>query len=429
MSSRRGAVLIIVVGLSAMLVSLALAYLARARADASETSALLADAQARVMLHAALMYIQEGSRIGWSSAAKETAPVNGSGWREGTSFDALGQRSVSSLPSGVIDAGGEAYGWTDVRNGWLGPIGPRYISAGSPGDGHIPEPGWWSGYRPFPEDGQLGTATWPMPGSVLRVAMDVPEVPPYAVSMTTTPNPFFPIELHNYGTSAWNTSWNSTWYVDANTQIWAPIWGSPQMQGLLYPQPVMDRWDGSGNQDFRTGRLVDPSNPASGTLWRERTQQRAWFRIYREKLGDHDGDGAPYYDRVRISQRLAGGSHVAKNWNVFIVAAGAGATMGFRNWAEVTAANRTALFGDEAFFDELRRTEAIQWWRVEWTAITGGWDSEFYEATWYNGDWNENLRRSMAKSQRWAHPRTFGGNFKWVQRLDPPADWIRNGEW
>jgi len=427
---RSGAVLIVVVGLAAMLVSLALAYLARARADANETSAILADAQARVMLHAALMYLQEGSRIGWSSKARETSPTSGSGWRETASFDGLGQRGVTSLAGNVTASGGEAYGWTDVRNGWLGPIGPRSINNGGAGDGYIPTPTWWTTYRPLPEDSQLGAAVWPMPGSVLRVPMDVPELPPYAVSMTTTPNPMSPNELANYGTAAWDTSWNTTYHIDTNTQIWANVWNNPQNVGHLFPQPVADRWDGSGSQDFQTGGLIDPSNPGSGLAYKERTKQRAWFRIYRETLGDHDGDGAPYYDRVRISEKVSSNRFVSKNWSVFVVTAGAGATMGFRNWAEVTAANSQALFGgNQAFFDELRRTEAIQWWRVEWTAITGGFTSDLYEARWYGGDFNETQRNDMVKSQRWAFPRTFGGNFKWVQRLDPPASWIRSGTW
>lgn len=425
---RRGAVLIIVVGLAAMLVTLALAYLARARADANETAAVLADAQARIMLHAALMYVQEGSRLGWSSAAREIVPVSGAGWRENAAFDALGQRGADAIGAAVSDAGGEAYGWTDVRNGWLGPIGPRHIYGGA---GAIPTPRWWSSYRPLPEDTQLGAAVWPMPGAVLRVTMDVPEVPPYAVGLDTTPNPFFPMEMSVYGTPAWDTTWNNKWYLDTNTQVWANLWNNPQMLGHLHPQPVMDRWDAAGAQDFQTGTRADPTSATSPLVYLERTRQRAWFRIYREKLGDHDGDGAPYFDRVRISERTAAGTHANKNWSVFVITAGAGSTMGYRSWAEVLAAGAEAIFGgDERFFEELRRTEAIQWWRVEWTAITGGFNaSDLYEANWYSGDVNETQRRSMVKSQRWDFSRSFGGNFKWVQRLDPPADWIRNGTW
>jgi hypothetical protein len=420
--TRAGAVLIIVVGLAAMLVSLAVAYLARARADAAETSAILADAQARVMLHAALMYIQEGSRIGWSTRALEVSGGGGGGWREEATFDSLGQRRVTSLGNGVTNFGGEAYGWTDVRNGWIGPIGPRVIANGASGDGYIPNPTWWSGYQPFPEDGQLGSSVWPMPGSVLRIASEVAEVPPYAVSLNTTPNPFFPI-VNTWGTPAWETTWNSTWHTDTNTTIWGPIWGNPQMIGLLHPQPVMDRWSG-GTEDFQTGKL------SGGTLSViERTRNRSWFRIYRERLADHDGDGTPYFDQMKISERV-GGSHVNKNWSVFLITVGAGATQGFRDWSEVTSSGASALFGgDQAFFEELRRTEAIQWWRAEWSAVTGGFDANLYEGNWYGGNLNESQRRSMVKSHRWATWRSFGGNFKWLQRLDPPADWIRNGTW
>ena len=90
-SHRSGTILIIVAGISALLASLALAFLVRNQSDANESDAFLQEAQARIMLVAACSYIQEASRIGWDDKAN--------------------QSSVHM----------ETYGWIDVRDGFLGP--------------------------------------------------------------------------------------------------------------------------------------------------------------------------------------------------------------------------------------------------------------------------------------------------------------------
>ena len=86
---RSGTVLIIVAGLSALLASLALAFLARQRSSQQETIWFEQDIQARIMLTAACSYIAEGSRIGYDNL--------------------LGPNHI------------EAYGWIDVRDGSVGP--------------------------------------------------------------------------------------------------------------------------------------------------------------------------------------------------------------------------------------------------------------------------------------------------------------------
>lgn len=81
-AARRGALLIVVVGLVSVVMAIALAFLARMRADGEEGIRFGQDIQARVMLTSALMYVQETARIGW---------------------------------------GDETYGWRDVRDGMVGP--------------------------------------------------------------------------------------------------------------------------------------------------------------------------------------------------------------------------------------------------------------------------------------------------------------------
>lgn len=93
--SRHGALLVVVAGIAAMFAGLTFTYLLRMRSDVEESRILLREAQARVMLNAALAYIQESSRIGW---------------------------------------GREAFGWCDVRDGQPGPrdaSGMPLVSAAS----------------------------------------------------------------------------------------------------------------------------------------------------------------------------------------------------------------------------------------------------------------------------------------------------------
>lgn len=87
--TRHGTILIIVAGISALLASLALAFLVRMRSDMQESQLFLAQTQARVMLGGALSYIGETARLGWDDPATPEHE--------------------------------EAYGWVDVRDGSVGP--------------------------------------------------------------------------------------------------------------------------------------------------------------------------------------------------------------------------------------------------------------------------------------------------------------------
>jgi len=70
---RRGSLLILVAGLIAILVMLALAFLQRMRSEAAGSDLVVADTQARIMLHAACCYIQEAARVGYASSTTTVA--------------------------------------------------------------------------------------------------------------------------------------------------------------------------------------------------------------------------------------------------------------------------------------------------------------------------------------------------------------------
>ncbi len=90
MTTRRGTVLIVVAGLSALLASSALIFLISVRGDVEDMNLLQREAQARIMLTAACNYIQEASRLGWEPAASTSTEHT------------------------------EAFGWIDVRDGAWG---------------------------------------------------------------------------------------------------------------------------------------------------------------------------------------------------------------------------------------------------------------------------------------------------------------------
>jgi len=67
MPARRASILLLAAGLSVVLVVLALTFFNRIRAEMRAADATVQDAQARIMLHATLCYIQEASRLGYGA--------------------------------------------------------------------------------------------------------------------------------------------------------------------------------------------------------------------------------------------------------------------------------------------------------------------------------------------------------------------------
>ncbi len=129
MSTRDGALLVVVSALCAILAAFSLAFLVRMRGDAEDTAMLMRESQARIMLAAACHYVQEASRLGWDD------------------------------PNTALHE--EAFGWIDVRDGRLG---PKWNEGGDDD-------------RFFPV------------GSSARFTMHVRQRTPYAIRLDATPNP------------------------------------------------------------------------------------------------------------------------------------------------------------------------------------------------------------------------------------------------
>ncbi len=435
---RRGAALIIVIGLAAMLLSMTTVFLARMRSDSVEMRLVMQDTQARLMLHASLMYLQEGSRLGWG------------------------------------DTTGECFGWTDARDGGLGPRGPRPAGAGGTA-ADIPSPSWWPAsttYSPLGGDSALpttGNRTWPMPGSSIRAPMAVAERTPYATRLTFCYNPVMPMRSDGTAVPYDAADWDTTGWQQ-KTDEWPAGWtvkalSAPTGFGMLDPQPVADKWtDAATDDQFQEGKTTTGAVGDWGHTWPTafnpqgypttfrtkrlaivpETENQSWFRVYREIQADHDNDGDPFYDRVALYDPT---DPAIKNWSVFIVACGAGATRGYRFWdqADISAwaattglsaqigrdlepvtASESGLFPDEAFFREALAGSRILWFRVEWSAMQGGgWDGNTYRVA-YNQAQELSLGTVYKSytSVRSRSPRSFLGNFRWIQRLDrEPPKW------
>jgi hypothetical protein len=212
--------------------------------------------------------------------------------------------------------------------------------------------------------------------------------PPHAILSIANPNPLRPGDAV-YGDPNFDTTWASRPAAD--------LVYNAEYLGALDPQPVASAWN-----DFDNGNRTAI----------ESTRNLAWFRIYREVLADHDNDGTPWYDTVGVVDA----AHRSKNWNVFIITAGAGASRGYRHWSDVPA----GLFIDEQHFNDVRSRERLLWFRVEWSGMQGGsWaaTAEARNATDPDADQQTNSDEVAGFTAR-----SFGGHFTWIQRLDrePP---------
>ena len=379
--TRRGAVLVIVAGLALMLAGLMFVVLVRSAGEAGKSQALVREAQARVMLNAALAYVQETSRLGW---------------------------------------GAECNGWTDVRDGSLGPRGPVLPS------GSLPPPAWWDAtwgsYPPaanFPASVSASTLRWPAPGSAMQGDCFAWERPPHAIELTYAYNPLQPLNTPTTITNLWNAVGYSGGAYGGTPE--------PGAKANLQPQPIASTWS-----DFASGERDTAGRPhiASGS------SGLGWFRIYRETPADRDNDGVPWYDRVAFSPDM----HAT-----FIITCGGGGTYGFRWWTlpspddralEPVTAAESGLFIDQNQFDTLMRLNRILWFRVAWCGSVGGnWHPAMYfSRVEYSKDMFLNQRRNRNNSgavENIHSPHLQGdnainqvGTISWIQRLDrEPPRW------
>ncbi len=328
---RRGTILIVVSGLCAVMASLAIVFMTRMRGDAEESTIIIAEAQARIMLMAACDYVLEGSRLGWDVAPHDPA-----------------------------DPHQEGFGWLDVRDGSAGPNDQAGTRLWSPalvedGDG----------------DRAADRPAWPAPGSVARCPMPVLQRPPYAIQRTAAHNP---VELDQL-----SADFALPYLLDPDPQPASPN-GWP---GAIDPA------------GFATHVAGDPRlRPASAGL--------AWFRCRRERESE------------------------------FVVTAGAGASLGFRDWDEVVGMRATAQFPDRAAFDDLVARERRCWYRIAWSAAVGAPDYH----------WLDNEMPGHPMDHHYLHPLNYmqaspgrsvrseirtpnlAGTIRWIERLvGPPAQW------
>ena len=323
-----------------------------------------------MMLHAALNYIQETSRMGWHEPGSA---------------------------SGIMR---EAFGWTDVRDG---EVGPR---------DQFKEP-LWTDTDHFPQPGGKYAARFPM---------YVMQQPPFAMRPVMAPNPFDP-------DSTWT---QAQWERDAGPDLRYSLTNLPEapVSATLANEAWAARQPFDANVDFRYG----DQNP------RPDSQGMAWFRVYRESPGEHDGEPGNVVNGTTGRDDEFDVVDLSGHHGIFIVTCGAGGTMGFKDYKEAEDAPGGAPF-DEVTFENLRATERILWYRVEWTGsdLPGTYSDINNPETnaevplWNRGNsFFNTLSRKRSPPRIWRNAPMEGGSvarnpigtIEWIMRLErEPPNW------
>ena len=231
MRSRSGFLLIVVAGLLVLMAGMALALLASARRDVSETALIANHAQARLLLAAALSYIQESSRIGWDT------------------YDSASGQFIRH----------EAMGWIDVRDGAVGPKDLAGMPMFNPAlKISVNRSTGLSENRPY----------WPAIGGVARCPMYVMKRPPFALSTAVAPNP-----IDNQPNAS----------NDPTQPITNELFGLPLLR-LPDPVPALQVPDASN--------YLDPTTRSTPIGWNadwyngdptpDNSTRSGWFRILRD---------------------------------------------------------------------------------------------------------------------------------------------------
>ncbi len=226
------------------------------------------------------------------------------------------------------------------------------------------------------DDGVADDSRWPI-GSAQRFALHVQRKPPCAVRQDVTYNPL-------------RTQWTSDPLPPGDAQYGRPLFANPDPQPAIgngWPSAVSD----TNFADYLRG---DPSPKA-------RTVGRAWFRLYRDEAAR------------------------------FVVTCGAGATHGWRDWAELDAAGHAADFqNDRVLFEALRVAEHRRWYRIEWSpAVTPplATAQSWMHAEESNADnyiWRPYNASRNGDSHGQSQFRAPMGTIRWVQCLrEAPTRW------
>jgi hypothetical protein len=243
---RSGTVLIIIAGISALLVSLSLAFILRVRGDMEAVESMKHETQARIMLVAACNYVQEASRIGYDT----------------------------------LHDGTEAYGWIDIRDGSIGPKPTRYTAEEDARLLH----NFTDRSHPFSgkDDDHLFPCEVPH-----RFEMYVKNVPPFAIRLDVAPNPI-----------DWKTGNPYLWNPDP-----IPV-HSPSYTKLPYKTTA---GTASSWSDFEGDPSVNPSSTDSSP--RLNSLGLSWFRLYRLGGAKYSAPKFPQYNAATFIVTCgAGGS-------------------------------------------------------------------------------------------------------------------------
>lgn len=254
---------------------------------------------------------------------------------------------------------GEGFGWVDVRDGYMGPrgaddpIGNLHGIASAADREALRAAATTAARNALIGDG-MTPGRRPSPnfpiGTVGRFPMYAWTRPPSAVS-PRQPNPI-------------------------ETREARPEFGMP-LQRSMDPVAWGRQPGETPTLSFSEWRTGDPA-PLPGT------QNLAWFRVYR------DGPAT------------------------FTLTCGAGGSAGFKDWPEVDAGSRSALFGDdESRFLDTVASEVRLWYRIEWSAAVAAGTRNTYEDDYFRH--NQTVQVNTVSS---------GGSILWIQRLlAPPTRW------
>ncbi len=386
---RQGSLLIIVAGISSILAVAGLAFVVRMRSDAVDSLQVEHHAQVRLMLMAGLLYVQEAGRIGWDSDAVDRARVR----PDGTLDLANWRRNSDELQS-------EAYGWVDVRDGFMGPKPVAYSQADIDDmDQRVMNqdgsrwPGLLEAARRINASKGLSASTplsltdkqrwlpspWFPVGTLMRAPMWVTERPAFAIAPIVAPNAI------------------RTPYTFPEATVGHADFGKPYLRHPD-PQPALIR--------VPTGTVVTTAAQAYAQFKsddprpRPGSQGRGWFRVYR------DGPAT------------------------FIITVGSGSSLGYRDWSEVDAHGRSQFGDEQALFEEAVANEVRHWYRIEWNAAVSrvGSDPEYQGAFIKQGQaynaWDHRLVAENRRSAFYAGRTNAAGTIQWIQRLlHAPVIW------
>ncbi|HYE05989.1 MAG TPA: hypothetical protein VEL07_10780 [Planctomycetota bacterium] len=236
------------------------------------------------------------------------------------------------------------------------------------------------------DDGTADQPAWPAVGSTARCPMHAWSRPPYAIQPTVAYNP---IDVSDPGSVLYGL----------------PLLLRPD------PQPAVDNgWTPAAPGAVSDARFDEFSRGDARP--RSETTGLAWFRVHRESP------------------------------SVFVITTGAGGSLGYRDWREVTADGAEDAFPGPAAFAQTVGAEARLHHRIEWSPETIEQTETAYQYHLQNdagrglrNPWvdspirmvtNMSLESPGGSSMHVAMKRAPNhlGSVKWVQRLEtPPARW------